>query len=284
MRGETKTMEETMTKAITAKSKSDSTGSQGIFAPIKVHRTFEAVIERIIDAIDAQGLGDGDRLPNEKEMTALLEVSRPTLRQALRILENSGVLRIKPGQAGGVFVASGMIPLDVVGKNIAHEAHQVAELIATRRLLEPIVYHLAAENATSEEFDRIEDTIRLIDLHIADPKMVSRADGMFHRRIAHAARNPILLRAMSGIYRQLSPLRGALDNDERHARHMIEVHSRLLAAMRARDHERLGVLLHQTFVDLEAEFKVDAPHSVRWVSVGEAEKPSGRSKTGPPRL
>lgn len=283
MRHKTETMEETVTKTTRAKPEPDAAGPQGIFAPIKVHRTFEAVIERIIDAIDAQGLGEGDRLPNEKEMTALLEVSRPTLRQALRILENSGVLRIKPGQAGGVFVASGMIPLDVVGKNIAHESHHVAELIATRRLLEPIVYHLAAENGTSEEFDRIEDTIRLMELHIADPKMVWRADGMFHRRIAHAARNPILLRAMSGIYRQLSPLRGALDNDERHARHMIGVHSRLLDAMRARDHERLEVLLRQTFVDLEAEFKVDAPYSVRWVSAGEAEAPAGRSKTGPPK-
>lgn len=255
-------------------------GVNGIFAPIKVHRTFEAVIERIIDAIDARGLGEGDRLPNEKEMAALLEVSRPTLRQALRILETSGVLRIKPGQAGGVFVASGMIPLDVLGKNIAHESHQVAELIATRRLLEPIVYHLAAEHATEEELGRIEDTIRLMELHLADPKMVRRADGMFHRRIAHAARNPILLRAMSGIYRQLSPLRGALDNDERHGRHMIKVHSRLVDAMRARDHDRLETILQQTFIDLEAEFNVGTPYSVRWVDAG---TPAGPRETGPPK-
>jgi GntR family transcriptional repressor for pyruvate dehydrogenase complex len=278
-----KTMMETMTKATRVKSER-AAGPRSIFAPIKVHRTFEAVIERIIDAIDAQGLGEGDRLPNEKEMTALMEVSLPTLRQALRILENSGVLRIKSGQAGGVFVASSMIPLDVVGKNIAHEAHYVAELIATRRLLEPIVYHLAAENASSEEFDRIENAIRLMELHIADPKMVWRADGMFHRRIAHAARNPILLRAMSGIYRQVNPLRGALESDEQHARHMIGVHTRLLDAMRSRDHDRLEVLLHQTFVDLEAKFKVNAPYSVRWVSAREAKTPLGRGKAGPPKL
>jgi len=274
-----------VTKAIRARSQPDAAGSRISFAPIKVHRTFEAVIERIIDAIDAKGLGEGDRLPNEKEMTALLEVSRPTLRQALRILENSGVLRIKPGQAGGVFVASGMIPLDVVGKNIAHEADHVAELIATRRLLEPIVYHLAAEHATREEFDRIEDTIRLMELHIADPIMVWRADGMFHRRIAHAARNPILLRTMSGIYRQLNPLRGALESKEPQARHMIGVHSRLLDAMRSCDHERLEVLLRQTFVDLEKEFKVNAPYIVRWVSTSEAKKSVGRGRTtGEPKL
>jgi GntR family transcriptional regulator, transcriptional repressor for pyruvate dehydrogenase complex len=240
-----------------------------MFAPIKVHRTFEAVIERIIDAIDAQGLVEGDRLPHESEMATLLEVSRPTLRQALRILETSGVLRVKAGQSGGVFVASEMIPIDVLGRNIAHEAHQTAELIATRRLIEPIVYHLAAENATTEELERIAATIRLMELHIDDRIAVQRTDGMFHRRISHAARNQILQRTMAGVYRQLNPLRDALSNDEAHGRHMVDVHTRLLEAMRKRDHDRLETLLQQTFVDLEAEFNVQTKYSVRWVAPAE---------------
>ncbi|MBZ9938643.1 FCD domain-containing protein [Mesorhizobium sp. BR1-1-16] len=250
-----------------AKDPADGHSSARIFAPIKAHRTFETVIERIIDAIDARGLSEGDRLPNETEMAKLLEVSRPTLRQALRILENSGVLRIRAGQAGGVFVATGMIPLDLVGKNIAHEAHHAAELIATRRMLEPIVYHLAAENASEEELDQIADTIRLMERHLGDPGMVQRADGMFHRRVAHAAGNQFLLRTMTSIYRDLNPLRGALNNDAEHGRHMIDVHSRQLAAIRARDHDAIERLLQETFVDLEEEFHVATRFSVRWTAI-----------------
>jgi GntR family transcriptional repressor for pyruvate dehydrogenase complex len=241
--------------------------SSRIFSPIKVHRTFEAVIERIVDAIDAQGLKDGDRLPNESEMAKMLDVSRPTLRQALRILENSGVLRIRAGQAGGVFVASEMIPVDVLGRNIAHEVDHAAELIATRRLLEPIVYHLAADNASEEAISRIADTIVLMGKHINDPRMIQRADGMFHRRVAHAAGNQILLRTMGGIYRELNPLRGALNNDAEHGRHMIDVHTRLLNAMRARDHDLLDQVLEETFVDLEAEFKVKSRFATRLIAL-----------------
>lgn len=239
--------------------------SARIFAPIKTHRTFETVIERIIDAIDSQGLSEGDRLPNESEMARLLEVSRPTLRQALRVLETSGVLKIRAGQAGGVFVANEMVPVDVLGQNIALEVHHVGELIATRRIIEPIVYHLAAEHASEQELDRIADAIELMRHHLGDPNMISRADGLYHRRIAHAAGNQILLRTMTSIYRDLNPLRGALSNDREHGLHMIDVHSRQLEAIRARDHEELERMLQETFVDLEEEFKVTSRFSVRWM-------------------
>jgi DNA-binding FadR family transcriptional regulator len=247
---------------------SDEQSAARIFAPIKVHRTFETVIDRIIDGIDALGLKAGDRLPNESELAKLMEVSRPTLRQALRILESSGVLKIKAGQSGGVFVASDMIPVDVLGRNIAHEVDHVAELIATRRLLEPIVYHLAADNASQEALQRIADTIVLMEKHVHDPRMIQRADGMFHRRVAHAAGNQILLRTMNTIYRDLNPLRGALNNDEAHGRHMIDVHTRLLDAIRTRDHATLEKVLEETFVDLEAEFDVRRRFATRLIMVG----------------
>ncbi len=239
--------------------------SERIFAPIKVHRTFETVVERIVDAIDAQGLGEGDRLPTESEMAQLLEVSRPTLRQAFRILENSGVLHIKAGQSGGVFVATDIVPFDVLGKNIASEVHHIEELISTRRLLEPIVYHLATENASEAQFQHIAEAIELMRSHIGDPRIVHQADGMFHRRVAHASGNQMLLRVMTGIYRGLAPLRSALPKDEGRAHHMIDVHSRQLDAMRSKDHKRLEAVLDETFIDLEEEYGVTKRYSLSWI-------------------
>lgn len=269
------------TEAKRRRTKPNAETSAHIFAPIKAHRTFETVIERIVDAIDSQGLAEGDRLPNESEMARLLDVSRPTLRQALRVLETSGVLKIKAGQSGGVFVSNEMVPVDVLGRNIALEVGHAVELIATRRIIEPIVYHLAAENASEEELDRIADAIELMRRHLGDSNMISRADGLFHRRIAHAAGNQILLRTMSAIYRDLNPLRGALNNDREHGLHMIDVHSRLLDAIRARDHEALEQLLQETFVDLEEEFSVASRFGVRWLprdepASADSPKPAGK--------
>ncbi|TNM63558.1 FadR/GntR family transcriptional regulator [Aliirhizobium smilacinae] len=237
-----------------------------MFAPIRVHRTFEAVVERIVDAIDAQGLRQGDRLPNESEMAKMLEISRPTLRQAFRILENSGVLQIKAGQSGGVFVAADIIPFDVVGKNIASEVMHIEEVISSRRLLEPLVYHLAAENATEQQFAQIQETIELVRHHRHDPRIVQQADGMFHRRVAHACGNQMLLSTMTTIYRQLAPLRGALRRDADRADHIIDVHTRQLEAMRRKDHAGLESILDETFIDLEEEYGVKRKFSIRWHS------------------
>jgi GntR family transcriptional repressor for pyruvate dehydrogenase complex len=271
-------MDENARPTRASRSRREALAPRNYFSPIQAHRTFETVIDRIVDAIDAQGLGEGDRLPKEAELAHMLEVSRPTLRQALRILEASGVLRIRAGQSGGIFVAADVIPVDVLGRNIAHEVDHAAELLATRRLLEPIVYHLAAENATEEELDRIADAIALMERHIADPKMIRRADGMFHRRIAHAAGNPILLRTMSSIYRQLSPLRDALSEKESDGRHMIDVHTRQLEAIRTRDHARLELLTQETFIDLETEFHVETPYRIRWMPAGSAPASKNQEK------
>ncbi len=73
---------------------------------------FEAAIERIVEAIERRGRGAGAPLPNEGKLAAQLRISRPTLRQALRLLERANVLEVKKGQAGGVFPTTDLIPVD----------------------------------------------------------------------------------------------------------------------------------------------------------------------------
>jgi GntR family transcriptional regulator, transcriptional repressor for pyruvate dehydrogenase complex len=233
-----------------------------VFSPITVHRTFQTIIDRIVDAIDEEGLTTGDRLPNERELAEMLVVSRSTLRQALRVLESSGVVTIRPGNSGGIFVASEMIPNDVLGQQIAHETHQIAELVTARRLIEPVVYHLTAENASEEDFDRIRDAIALMGKHKHAPQMVLRADGLYHRRIAYATGNQSLRRIMNTIYRDLYPLRSALGLNAERAEHMMDVHNRQLDAMRRRDHALLDKVLDETFIDLELEFAVELPFNM----------------------
>ena len=60
--------------------------------PIRATRTFEAAIEHIVEGIERNRLRTGDRIPNESELSSLLGISKPTLRQALRVLERSGVI------------------------------------------------------------------------------------------------------------------------------------------------------------------------------------------------
>ena len=76
------------------------------FTAIRRVRSFDEVVAQIQGAILSGRYRAGDRLPTERELCALFDVSRPTLREALRALEVLGSLEIRPGRRGGIFVAS----------------------------------------------------------------------------------------------------------------------------------------------------------------------------------
>ena len=79
--------------------------------PVRATRTFEAAIEHLIEAVERAGLQTGERLPNEGVLAAQLGISKPTLRQALRVLELSGLVHVRRGKTGGIFVALGFAAL-----------------------------------------------------------------------------------------------------------------------------------------------------------------------------
>jgi DNA-binding transcriptional regulator YhcF (GntR family) len=74
------------------------------FAPIKTQRTFEAVCEQIRAQLAAGTLKTGDKLPAERELAVEFQVSRSALREALRTLEMSGIIRNAKGVKGGSFI------------------------------------------------------------------------------------------------------------------------------------------------------------------------------------
>lgn len=232
--------------------------------PVKASRMFTAIIEAVIDIIDAQGLKAGNRLPNEGQLTQMLSVSRPTLRQALRVLESAQIISVRKGQHGGIFVETDMIPIGPLAEHMAHEFDSIESLLLTRRLLEPIVVHLAAEFATPAELDRIQYTIDRMDHYRNSAEMVTRADYMYHRRVAMASHNETLRRTMNRLHQSLLPLFHALGVRIDDVDRVISVHSSQLTAMRAKDHTLLDILLRETLADLERDAGLDFPYGVRW--------------------
>src|ERR687886_1492365 len=80
--------------------------SQGMFAPVAVARASSAIAEQIRTAIVTGQLGEGDRLPPERELAEQFGVSRVTIRDALRALEAMGLIDVKVGARGGAFVTA----------------------------------------------------------------------------------------------------------------------------------------------------------------------------------
>ena len=129
------------------------------FEPVSTRRTFEEAVEQIAEQIKGGDLHTGDRLPSERELAAQMRISRPTLREAIKTLTEAGVLEVRRGQSGGIFVASELVPRELLRSRQEIRFGEIAGVLEARRLLEPRVAQLAAVHATEEDFVVMTETI-----------------------------------------------------------------------------------------------------------------------------
>lgn len=222
--------------------------------PILTARTFEQAIEQIVEAIERSRLRVGERLPNESELAAQLAISKPTLRQALRVLERAGLISVRRGAGGGIFLAEELVPIDLINSYVAAEEHQVVETLVARRVIEGGVARLAAVAATEEDLAEIERTIDLLERHRGNRPLVMRADAAFHRALSRACHNRSLQAAMRALGHELAPIRDAYRGGPDQDDETLDVHRRQLRAMRTRDRAELDAVLDEHFRQLEEAF------------------------------
>ena len=209
--------------------------AQVAFPPVRTRRTFEEALEHIAEAIRAGDLKKGDRLPSERDLAAQMRISRPTLREAIEVLVESGVLQVRTGQTGGMFVRSDLVPLDLLQERRELRVNEIAQVLEARRLLEPQVAQLAALYGTEADFEAMERTIALQREARADHLRSLQLDLRFHLQMARASRNDTVVSLMRTVLRQLEIARDMALHAEGEAELAIAIHERTLAALRKRD-------------------------------------------------
>jgi GntR family transcriptional repressor for pyruvate dehydrogenase complex len=226
-----------------------------VFAePIKTTRTFEAAVQKILDGIERNRLRTGDRLPTEDDLAGQLGISKPTLRQALRVLEQAGLLTVRSGKGGGIFIVSEIVPHDAIKRTVALEGSAIVDVLRARRVLESTVAAVATMAAEAEDFEDIERTIEINRAHLGNREEVMRADSMFHRAVVRACHNVTLEEAMRVVAVNLAPVRDAYQGGATMDAHTLEIHVRQLDAMRKRDLAALAAVLDDHFRLLEDAF------------------------------
>jgi GntR family transcriptional repressor for pyruvate dehydrogenase complex len=222
--------------------------------PVEAKRTFETAISHIVDAVEGAQLSSGDRLPNEGQLAEALRISKPTLRQGLRVLARAGMVEVRRGAGGGIFLTTDLIPVELIGEYVAVEEDQIVDVLMARRILESAVTNLAAQRATSEDFAAIERTNLHLDRCQGDRPLVMRADAAFHRAVTRGCRSRALQGSMRLLAREIEPVRDAYRGGEEYDALTLDIHRRQLEAMRGRDHELLTDLLDAHFRMLEDSF------------------------------
>jgi GntR family transcriptional repressor for pyruvate dehydrogenase complex len=245
--------------------------------PVRSIRTFETAIENIIGGIEHARLRQGDRLPNEGDLAKQLGISKPTLRQALRVLERSGLLVVKQGKSGGIFLKSDFLPTEAISSSIATEERAVLESLRARRVVERAIAHEALAAATEDDLMEIERTVELLLIVGIGSAQLLRADMMFHRAVARAAHNRVLEESLQVIYRHLAPVRDAYRESAEEAALVHRIHRRQLDAMAARDADALDKALDFHFRFLEDRFAASLEKT--WASLfGPAAKVRPRAR------
>lgn len=192
-------------------------------------------IERqVIELIGSERLKPGDRLPSERALTALLGVSRPSVREAVKSLEARGTLVVRHGQ--GVFVASPQSQRDLRAALVQQEV-TLAELFAMRELLEVQAAGWAATARDDVRLSAAEIVLKQLTTAVAtqDPdfELLQRLDAAFHLRIVEAAGNRFLNQTL-GVLQQMiaAGMETTLRLPGRLARSH-EEHRKLMAALAA---------------------------------------------------
>jgi DNA-binding FadR family transcriptional regulator len=227
-----------------------------MFSPLKKKRYSDQIADLIQDRIVQERLKTGTNLPSEQELASEFQVSRTVVREALRILEISGLVRVKKGPAGGIFVSDRYhAPFRKTLKNmVARGEVSIDHLFDVRLLIEPFIAREAALHAKKKDIVGLEQVIRDSAAHLDDPVILKRNNLNFHLLLARASGNPlfsVLLEAVFDLLIESSQdfFESALE------RHFHETHERIFHLIKRRKGHESERLMREDILDVKEKLK-----------------------------
>jgi DNA-binding FadR family transcriptional regulator len=233
---------------------------------IELARASQVVAAELRERILFGELGRRDRLPPAAEFAQELGISYHHLREALRLLEQDGLIQVRGGHYGGIFLT--LPDADVLARTfegiLARKGTLLADVIAARRIVEPAAAELAARHATEDDLAALD---AILARHGTNEDLVAGQGALnseFHLAVVDASHNKTLILLMRSIARlvEAADRAGARmttveitsrpELRDRTAR----AHRSIVKAVRERDVERVGALMRRHLGDYEQWFRM----------------------------
>jgi DNA-binding FadR family transcriptional regulator len=205
--------------------------------PMQVPKASDVLADDLRERILRGDFPEGTALPPERELVIQTRMSRTTVREALRILEVQGLVRIKTGRSGGAFVQkpgeesiASSVSLLIRGRQI-----RMAALLETREAIEPSCAQLAATYRTDADLARLEAANEAISVDTGSLADFLQANVDWHVAVAIASHNELLTGFMLALSRSIyaSTDKGFIDTEVR--RTTVRAHRTITEAIRAQD-------------------------------------------------
>jgi DNA-binding FadR family transcriptional regulator len=169
-------------------------GREVSFQSLGRRKAYEEVADRIRELIFSAAVKTGDRLPTERELAAQFGVSRVVIREAIRALELTGLLEVKKGPKGGIFIIENhQRPItDSISNLLGRGEARLEDLFEVRLLIEPYAAERVARIGTAQDFSDLSALVQQADAEHDRGADIRNINIELHRRIIRMSRNPVL--------------------------------------------------------------------------------------------
>jgi DNA-binding FadR family transcriptional regulator len=223
--------------------------------------TFPSQIARQIRAMIVNGrLAINQRLPTEQELAAQFQVSRPTIREALKRLAAQNLIRSLRGPTGGTFVNGPSVEeemdhLAAVSTMLVSVGDiSIEEISDARQQLESLCVRLAAEQRTDAQLEALAREIEYQEkIDITDMEFCA-SDVRFHRTLVDATHNALLRFLMAAVVEGLQPISNLIVFRYRDRKEIIRHHQLLLDHLTRRDGEGAAVVIAEQMAYLRQHY------------------------------
>jgi DNA-binding FadR family transcriptional regulator len=236
---------------------------------VRVPKTSELIAAHLRRRIVRAELKEGDALPPETSLMQQFAVSRPTLREAFRVLESEGLISVRRGAGGGarVHVPNGDVAARYAALVLQYRGTTLADVYQTRTLIEPHCARLLAQRRSLSDLKALWLAVEQGEDALNDPNRLIRIHTDFHALIADLAGNQtlnVLTTMLHHIVELANWSRIAQDigtPSVRRATHKgAKAHRRVVEFIEARDPEQAEALWRKHLVEAD-QYLLDAPNA-----------------------
>jgi len=202
--------------------------------PLERSRLYEDVGERLGDFVRESSMVPGDQFPPERELSQRMRVSRTSVRQAFVVLQALGFVDVRHGE--GVFLRRTRGFGESLAK-LLDKRRRLPDVLEAREALEVKLAELAAGRRSERDLDAMKTTIDEMARDISAGGLGIDGDAAFHRAIALAARNEVLLHLIEAMAEVVQESRVESLSEPGRPPRSLEAHRRILAAIESRSTE-----------------------------------------------
>ncbi|NBM17526.1 FCD domain-containing protein [Streptomyces sp. GC420] len=222
-------------------------GLTPVLRPVRAGNGFEEALEQILQIVRLGLVPAGERLPSERELAERMGISRVTLREVLRVLQDEGLVESRRGRYGGTFVRRRPgAPSDGAEEELRRrlEKIDVEDVLRFREVLETGAAGLCAEHPLSgEQRERLRAALTATG--DAPPAEYRRCDTLFHLTLAELSGSPTLATQYAAVRAAVNDLLDCIPLLVRNLEHSQQQHAALVAAVLEGDAERARAVMRE---------------------------------------